>query len=153
MAQDYSKLGIAEFLKEASKQEGRTGKIAFLKEHGNAAIKTVLGYTYDPNIKWLLPEGDPPYTPQPKEADLQHVMKATLRKLNVFVNHNDYLNVKDIKRETLFIEYLETLDPDDAKLLLLMKERNLVSKFKGITKHAVAQAFPGISGHWETTDE
>ena len=80
-------------------------------------------------------------------------MKATLRKLNVFVNHNDYLNVKDLKRETLFIEYLETLDPDDAKLLLLMKERNLVSKFKGITKHAVAQAFPGISSHWETTDE
>ena len=122
MAQDYSKLGIAEFLKEASKQEGRTGKIAFLKEHGNAAIKTVLGYTYDPKIKWLLPEGDPPYTPADKAEDLQHVLKASLRKLNIFVNHNDYLGVKPLKRETLFIELLESVDPDDAKLLLLMKE-------------------------------
>jgi hypothetical protein len=29
-----------------------------------------------------------------------------------------------------------------------MKEKNLVSKYKGITKHAVQQAFPGISSHW-----
>lgn len=148
MAINYSKLGIAEFLREASKQDGRNARIDFLREHATPALKTILGYTYDPNIEWLLPEGDPPYKAADKGEDLQHVLKASLRKLNIFVNHNDYRDVKPMKRETVFIELLESVDPDDAKLLLLMKERNLVSKYKGITKHAVQQAFPGISSHW-----
>ena len=66
MAQDYTKLGIAEFLKEASKQDGRNARINFLREHSTPALKTILGYTYDPNIEWLLPEGDPPYKPADK---------------------------------------------------------------------------------------
>ena len=42
-----------------------------------------------------------------------------------------------VRREQLFIEILEQLDPDDAKLLLEVKSR----KIKGVSKNVVKQAF------------
>lgn len=140
--------GLAEILKAANDQETKAARIQYLKDNSSAALKKVLGFAYDPVIEWLLPASSPPYTPQPKEADLQNVLIAEIRKLNVFVNHNDYLNIKPLARESQYIQLLESVDPDDAQLLIAIKNRTMPSFAANITKAVVAEAFPGISKHW-----
>tara|TARA_R100001591_G_scaffold118376_1_gene140856 strand:- start:386 stop:826 length:441 start_codon:yes stop_codon:yes gene_type:complete len=141
-------VGIAEVLKAASEQSTKADRVAYLKANSSPALKKILGYTYDPVIEWLLPETPPPYTPLAKEEDAQNVLISSVRKLNIFVNHNDYLNLSALKRETQFIQLLESVDPDDAKLLIAMKNRTMPSFASNITKAVVVEAFPTISKHW-----
>ena len=47
------------------------------------------------------------------------------------------------RRETMFIQMLEGLHPDEADLLCLVKDRGLGGKYK-ISKQAVEKAFPDI---------
>ena len=47
-------------------------------------------------------------------------------------------NVSQIRREQMFIELLEMVDPDDALLLLEAKAR----KIKGVSKKVIKDAYP-----------
>ena len=44
----------------------------------------------------------------------------------------------------MFIRILETIDPEDANLLIICKDKDLAGKFKGLTKKLVSEAFPGL---------
>jgi hypothetical protein len=47
--------------------------------------------------------------------------------------------MKSLKRETMFIEFLESMDPDDAKLIVSLKDKK--SPYKGITKNLIKKTF------------
>jgi hypothetical protein len=42
----------------------------------------------------------------------------------------------------LFIQFLETIDKDDAKLMIAVKDKKI--PFKGITSNMVKKAFPDL---------
>jgi hypothetical protein len=52
-------------------------------------------------------------------------------------------NLSKIRRETLFIQLLESIHPKDAILLSSIKDKKI--PFKGLTKKIVHQAFPDIN--------
>jgi len=133
---------------EVEEAKTRKEKIAVLKKNSSAALKAILGYTYDPNVKWLLPEGEPPYTPLPASVDQQARLIGEIRRLYLFVEGptEAQQNISSARREKLFIEMLEVVDPNDAKVLLGMKNRKL--PYKGLTRKLVAEAFPTISTNW-----
>ena len=54
--------------------------------------------------------------------------------------------MKSLRRETMFIEMLESVDFNDAKLLLSLKEKKM--PFKSITKKLVMEAFPNDTKGW-----
>jgi hypothetical protein len=54
---------------------------------------------------------------------------------------NDRLSSR--KRETMFINILEGLHPLEAEILMLVKDKNLETKYK-ISKQNVSDAFPDI---------
>jgi hypothetical protein len=62
-----------------------------------------------------------------------------LRKFKYFVKG---FNVTPLKRETIFIEMLESVSPEEAKLVLMIKDKKLT--YKGITKKVVMEAMPQI---------
>ena len=105
-----------------------------------------MGFCFDPKIKWLLPEGDPPFEPNKKSTDSQNVLLADHRKLHIFVESVEYRDLRDIKREQLFIQFLEELDPDDARLMLSIKNKKM--PYKGITAALVKDAFPNLAKDW-----
>ena len=111
-------------------------------------LKTILGYTFDPNVKWLLPKGNPPYKETPEGLEVHGALTSELRRMYLFVDGptETQQKLKQQRREALFIELLESVHPDDAKLLLSMKERKL--PVKGITRKLVAEAFPNLSKDW-----
>ena len=51
-------------------------------------------------------------------------------------------NLSQAKREMLFVGLLETIDPEDAKLLLAVKNKEI--PYPTITKKLVNDAFPGF---------
>jgi hypothetical protein len=134
------KLGVAEILKKASEITDENQRVDWLRQNNSVALESMLRGAYDPKIVWLLPEGAPPYKANDL-VDQQHRLYAEARKLYLFIEGGNP-NLKQLRREALFIELLETLDPEDAKLLLAVKEKHI--PYPGVTIEVVAKAFPNI---------
>lgn len=134
------KLGVAEILKKASEIKDDAARVEWLRVNANPSVQTILRYAFDPKIVWQLPEGVPPYKPNDL-VDQQHRLYTELRKLYLFIEGGNP-NLKPLRREQLFIELLEVVDPEDAKLLLAAKDKTV--PYPGITKQIVAKAFPGL---------
>ncbi len=134
------KLSISEILKKASEIKDENTRIDWLRQNNSLLMETVLRGAFDPTIKWLLPEGNPPYKPNDL-VDQQHRFYTECRKLYLFIEGGNP-DLKQIRREQLFVELLETLDPEDSKLLLAIKDKHL--PYPGVTVEVVKKAFPGI---------
>jgi hypothetical protein len=133
------KLGFSEILKLAAEQKTEEDKIQILRQHGSEQLCTLINLAFDKNAPWDLPEGDPPYTPNPY-PDQQNRLQAEFRRLYLFMKGgND--NLSKTKRESLFIGLLESIDPEDAKLLLAVKSNKL--PYKGLPKSLFAKAWYG----------
>jgi hypothetical protein len=137
------RIGVAEFLEHVSKLKKKEEKVKMLQENDHFVIKTILQGAFDPKIKWLLPEGDPPYKPSDL-VDQENVLIHDARKLIHFVEGGNP-GLKQLKREALFVEMLETVTPADAKLLCAIKDKKL--PWKTITPEIVNEAFPGLIGN------
>jgi hypothetical protein len=137
-----------DILTEVSEAKTRKDKIAVLHANSSAGLKQILGYTFDPNVKWLIPEGTPPYKPLPPHSDQEQRLQQELRRLYLFVEGptDTQKNLKQIRREALFIELLESIDSRDAELLIAMKDGKL--PYKGVTRKLVAEAFPNLAKNW-----
>mgnify|MGYP003342170154 CR=1 FL=1 len=134
-------LGVSEILKKISEEkDAKKRKDMLASCVKNAAVMTILKLAFDPEIKFNLPEGDPPYKPC-EFLDQQGMLYNQLRKLNLFVGAGNP-NIPKLKKEMLFINMLESLDPEDAKLLLSVKDKKI--PYKGITKKLVTETFPGL---------
>jgi len=134
------RLGIAEVLKMVSEQKTKEEKINVFRKNDSSALRTVLKYALDPVIKWALPPGEPPYKPAPY-LDQQSMLYSEARRLYLFIEGGNPA-LTPLKRETLFIGLLESIDPEDAKVLLSAKDKKL--PVKGITAAIVNEAFPGL---------
>lgn len=140
-------LSVYEMLEEVDKEKNKAKKLALLQQHGQTkALLVILDFALNPSWKWLLPEGTPPYSPAAKEADVQAVLKADFRRLQYFVNTPQGNVMKPLRRETMFIEMLEAVDRNDAKLLIAAKDKKI--PFKSITKKLVKEAFPEQTKGW-----
>ena len=135
-----ARVGIAEFFEHVSKLKKRTEKVEILKANDSYEIRTILQGAFDPRVKWALPEGTPPYNPTTL-VDQENVLIHSLRKLIYFVE-GGAPNLKQLKRESMFIELLETVAPADAKLLCAIKDKKM--PYKGITVDIVREAFPDL---------
>lgn len=134
------KVGVAETLKKIAALKTKEEKIRALRENDNFAIRTILQGAYDKNIKWLLPPGEVPYKKSNLE-DLEHVFYSECRKLYLFVEGGNP-GLSQLRRETLFIELMESISPADAELLTSVKDKKI--PYKGITPALVKEAFPGL---------
>jgi len=131
---------IFEILQEASEKKTEKEKIESLRQHkDNNVLKTILAGAYYEGVKWNLPPGEPPYRPcDPVNAE--NFLYGETKRLYLFCVGGPPLT--NLRRETLFVEMLESVHPKDAQILLAMKEKKL--PYKGLTKSVIAKAFPGL---------
>ena len=160
---------VFEVLELTSKQVGNANKVKALQAHEFDALKSILKWNFDTSIISLLPAGEVPYGDAEdqtvfagslsenlaKEAaggesatgqDLDGRGRTSLRRewknLYHFVKGgNDRLSA--IRRETMFVQMLEGLHPEEAKIVCLVKDKDLESRYK-ITYDMVQQAYPDI---------
>ena len=140
-------LSVHEQFKDVEKQKSKKDKIAKLNEYikSTKALAIILDLTFNSKIKWLLPPGPPPYNPS-DHIDNHNVLKNDARKLQYFINTRDGNNMKPLRRETMFIELLESVNKHDAKLLISIKDGKL--PYNGITKKLVQEAIPEQTKNW-----
>ena len=135
------KYSISELLAACSKLGTTKEKVAFLQQNDSVTMRAVLQYALDYRVEWLLPRGVPPYKPC-EYLDQEARLFQETRKFNLFVKNGDHPTMHPVKREQLFIQFLEGLDPDDAKLMCSVKDKKI--PYTGINASLVNAAFPGL---------
>ena len=135
-------ISLVNILEDVAKAKNKKEKKEVLLKHGdNGALKEILKYTYDPNIKFLLPPGNPPYKSVVDETENPTYLYGLVRKLYLFVEGGNP-NLKSQRREYLFIELLESIHPKEAEILLQVKDKKL--KCNGLTYNLVKETFPRL---------
>jgi hypothetical protein len=133
--------GVFEILREASKLKGNKAKAKFLQTEGdNFAIRTILQGCYHPAVKFLLPDSIPPYS-ETDGTQVETRLLTMAKKFDIFVEGGRPVATQT-KREMLFIELLESIHPEDSKIVLNMVQKK--APYKGITKAVVNEAFPDL---------
>ena len=139
-------LGLAEALTAARKTKNVTQKVEALRAIPIETKQHLFGVfqlAYNQHITWLLPPGIPPYTALEESTDQQGRMINELGKFSYFIAKDGrpvQPQVQPTRREQLFIAVLESIAPEDAELLLQIKDRAI----KGVSKNVVQKAFPEL---------
>lgn len=132
---------FSEVLTKLGKIKTKKGKVSYLKEHNTDALRIVIKSSYDPNVVWLLPEGDVPYIPNDAPEGTEHTDLAwEARKLYNYVRGGNNA-LSQNKREAMFVQLLEGLHPDEAELLVAAKDKSLHKMYKGLSTNVVKEAF------------
>ncbi len=134
------KLSLSEILKNASEFDKKQDRINYLMQYDSPALRALLKYAYDEKVKFLLPEGEPPYKPN-ELPDQEGILYSELRRLYLFIEGGNP-NLKPMRREYLFVQLLETVNKDDARLLIAVKDKKI--PYKGITKKFIEEIYPGL---------
>ena len=135
---------LHEILELAGKQRSKAKKIEILKEYENDALKTIFIWNFDDTVISVVPEGDVPYQKNdvPVGTDHTSLRKEYKHLYNFVKGGNDSLS--SLRRETMFIQILEGLHPEEAEILCLTKDKRLQSKYK-VTYDVVKEAYPDIN--------
>lgn len=131
---------LASILEMASQPEDVADRVAILREHDMPALRQILFYMYSPSVKFSLPAGDPPYTPFTQE-DVPYRLYNEMRRLYLFIE-GGHPTLTQPKREMLFVELLESVAPEDAILLIAVKDKK--APWKKLAKNVVQKAFPEL---------
>lgn len=134
------KIPISHIINNAAALKTEAEKVQYLQQNYSTALTTVLQYALDKRAKWDLPEGDPPYKPSDLTFENEGMLYSEARRLYLFLEGGNP-NLTKLKRESLFIGLLESIHPDDAKIILMAKSKKMP---KGINKKVVNLAFPGL---------
>ena len=134
---------VFEIFEDFTKLKARKDKIAFLREQGNEvpAVKDVVRGAFDTRLKFVLPEGKPPYTPNRPES-VPSSLRLLHRQFGDYVEGARSTAMGQIKRETRFIQLLESIHAEDALIVLDMVAKK--PPVKGLTKKIVEEAFPNL---------
>ena len=132
---------MSEILTKVNNAKDKPKKIAVLQQNASAPLKQVLKGAFDSNIVWDLPAGDPPYIANEAPIGTEHgLLRNEAKRLWHFVKGADN-DLTKTQKETMFIQILEGLHADEAKVLLGMKNKSLNKTYKGLTESVVKEAF------------
>lgn len=156
-----------EILDLINKQKTNTGKVEVLKKYRNDALVSILIWNFDESIISLLPPGEVPYARVDEQSSLNDTLSGSIEKGNKVMGRadefirdrhtsirNEYQNfynylqggnpsLSSLRRETMFIQMLEGLHPQEAEIMVLVKDKLLSNKYK-LTKQIVSDAYPDI---------
>ena len=142
---------VHELLEAVDSERVKSKKLDILRTHGEDSFKMTMIWNFDESVISMLPDGPVPY--QPVEGDVQAskdqgvpqrtTIRNSARQFYRFIKGGDDA-LNKIKRESIFINILQTLPQPEAEILVLVKDKALNTKYN-ITKELVAEAYPEIT--------
>ena len=134
---------ITEILQKVSSAKTKAEKVELLQEYNQNALRAILIINFDESLKFLLPPGEVPFTPNDAPAGTEHTrLTHEYKGLYRFFKGGDS-DIKGMKREQLFVQLLEGLHEDEANLLVAACNKDIQAKYR-ITKAVVSEAFPQV---------
>ena len=136
-----STLLYSEILDKVHKAKTKDQKVLILKQNNSEGLRMVLKSSFDPKIKWSIPEGEVPYRANDVPAGTEHtVLAMESKKLWHFIKGADK-GTPQHKKEQMFIQMLEGLHDSEAKLLIAAKDKRIHQVYKGLSTNVVKEAF------------
>ena len=134
---------LNEILDYVDSQKTKAKKVQALQEYRDDSLTAILIWNFDDRVQSAIPEGQVPYKENEVPVGTDHTsLRREWKNLFHFMKGgNDELS--SLRRETMFIQMLEGLHPEEAKIICLVKDKNLTQKYK-VTRELVAEAFPDI---------
>ena len=131
-------LSIAEVLDEVAKAKTREDKREVLKKNESWSLRALLQQNFHPQASWLIPSGAPPYNANQNSADTSLLYEA--KKLDYYTDAGK--GIPMVKRESMFVSLLERLSPDEAEIIIAIKDQKL--SYKGLTYKLVKDTWPDL---------
>ena len=132
---------FSEILGKVSKLKTKKEKVDHLQKYNTDSLRMVIKASFDPKVKWALPFGEVPYRTNEAPEGTEHSnLSYEARKLYHFIEGGDNL-ISQNKRESMFVQLLEGLHPNEADVLVAAKDKILHQKYKGLSANVVREAF------------
>jgi len=161
-----------EILDMASRTRGTEKKVDVLKRYGCGALKALFIWNFDETVVSALPPGEVPYSGYEEQhvyngtltdkieessrqmyengsfslgstdANAKTTLRAQWKNLYHFVEGGNG-GLSKTRREMMFINLLESVHPLEAEILILVKDKELDTKYK-VPFEVVEEAFPEI---------
>ena len=134
---------VHEILDYVESQKTKAKKVQALQEYRDDSLTAILIWNFDERVQSAIPDGQVPYKENEVPVGTDHTsLRREWKNLYHFIKGgNDELS--SLRRETMFIQMLEGLHPEEAKIICLVKDKNLTQKYK-LTRQLVAEAYPDI---------
>ena len=133
---------LFEMLDAISIDTKRAEKLALVQKFAQySAFTDYLRCVFDDRVQFLLPEGKPPYTPAVEGAAPTSWHRQN-RQLTYYVKGLKADHMQALRRETMFVQLLESVDPRDAVYLAEMIGKKTPAK--GLTEKLVREALPKL---------
>ena len=156
----------------ASRQRTKAKKVEVLTKYSDISVKALMIWNFDETVTSELPPGEVPYAGYDEQtvyngtlndkideaarqmyenghfslgnsdAEGRTTIRAQWKNLYHFVKGGNN-GLSKTRREMMFINLLESVHPLEAEILVLVKDKELESKYK-IPFDVVQQAFPDI---------
>ena len=147
---------MSEVFQRVSNAKTKAEKVKILQEYKSPALTKLLLCNFASSIRFCFPTGETPFTPNEVPAGIEHqylynehkhIEKFIAKKVNGIVyygcSNGPRPRIQQLKKEHLWMQLLENLHQDEAKVMDLIKDKKLTSKYK-ITKQNVIDAFPEL---------
>jgi hypothetical protein len=149
---------ISEVLQRVSNAKTKAEKIKILKEYDTMALQKVLLCNFSYDIKFVFPEGKSPWSAPEEDMPIgrdhtwllsehRQLDKFCKKAYNGAVYYGDSgtqnPSIPQLRKEQLWVQLLESLHPEEAEVLDLVKDKKLQTRYK-ITKQNVIEAFPHL---------
>lgn len=135
---------IGEVFRVLEEAKTKKERIALLKQFDCAPVREIIRLNFSEKVKFLLPPGNPPYKPLQVPPNAPESGEANLwseyKKLYLYVE-GGHPTLKQVKREMLFLQLLEGLHPQEAELLVKLKDKKLKC---GLTRALIDEVYPGL---------
>ena len=139
---------MSEVLTKVNNAKTKDKKIAVLKEHDSEPLRMLIKSSFDPKIKWVLPEGNVPFKPNEAPEGTEHtLLSQEVRKFYHYIEGADNVTPK-MRKETMFIQMLEGLHKSEAEVVCYAKDKVLHQKYKGLSDMVVKSAFGWTDDYW-----
>ena len=137
---------IHEVLTLANRETTAAAVAEVLKKNNSLGLRDILRAALDESIVFELPVGAPKFESGENHTDgtVPSNLARRTPELAYMVKGGPGARMHPTKRESLFIGILETVDPRDSEMLILVKDKKLAEKWPNVTKDAVKLAFPKL---------
>ena len=100
-------------------------------------LRILFEYAFLSEKKMILPEGEPPYKPADEPLGMTPTnLFNEMKKLYIFCR----ADLTPLKRESLFISFIEGLKKEEASIIIAAKDQTLHKLYPKITRKLVSDA-------------
>lgn len=145
---------IYEQLEDVAKTPGRVDiKAKKLAQYKSQAMMIILNLALNPKISFDLVKPIKYNFSRDQKSALPYRLKQEAKKLEKLCSAGEYAGLDVKKRTNILVDILETIDPDDAKMVVELTDGKL--PFPQINQRLVLKAFPELAPLWgvELPDE